>query len=383
MLFMGSIATLQGVSAPATTASPSPSASPSGVAPSASATPAASASPSSTPKPVGSKPIVPAGDATAAPTAKAAPPPTIFISDTENHRIVQIDDMSGKGMKAIGSAGHGLGRLLNPAQVWVDYKQRIYIADKGNHRIIRVDDITGKGWSEMEGFDSPEGVAVRGNEVIISDSATNKVMVYTDFGGNLTKTYTDSRLQHPGHLWLDEKNILYVSCGTDTGGRVVKMTVPEDSTKWTVFEGQGLTGTGFSPSQIITEKKYVWLTDSSSSRLVRCEDLQGRAPHVLGGIGNKMGRFQNPQGLAVDKKGNLYVADTGNDRIIFVPNGDVANWTDFDGKGNSISLRAPSSVFVWSPSPAPEEEEKDSNGKPKKKPSKKSGGSGSGFHIGG
>ncbi|MBK8466943.1 MAG: NHL repeat-containing protein [Chloracidobacterium sp.] len=41
-----------------------------------------------------------------------------------------------------------------------------------------------------------------------------------------------------------------------------------------------------------------------------------RAPSVfVGGVGSTSGQFSSPKGLAVDSKGNIYVADTGNSRI--------------------------------------------------------------------
>ena len=354
--------------------------------------PPSTASPSAAPTASNSsKPILPAAEpATASPTPSASktPQPAIIISDTDNHRILQIDDMTGKGLKALGFPGYGIAHLLRPAQVWVDYKGRIHIADKGNRRIVRIDDISGKGWVEMGGFESPEGVAVRGNELIVSDTGANKVLVYSEFGGNLTSTIMDPRLQRPAHLWLDGQGALYVSCGSDPpGGRIMKQTNRADSSKWVVFEGQGLRGAGFLPSQIITLKDCLWVTDSSSSRLVRCDDLQGHAAREFGGLGQKLGRFQNPQGLAVDQQGNLYVADTGNDRIVFVPNGDVSQWTVWSGKSKGaagLGLRSPNSIFVWSPVPAPEDEEYDKDGKrkPKKDP-KKEGGGGGGFFSGG
>ena len=377
VIFALLVATLQVSSQPkgvptATPSSPAPV-----VSPSANSTP--SASPTSAIVP--SKPIVPAEPE---PQASATPKPNardigILVSDTGNHRIICIQDMKGKNLKSFGFPGHGIGRLLNPAQVWVDHLGRIYIADKGNHRIIRMDNMTGLGWSEMDGFDSPEGVAVNGKQVIVSDSATHKVSIYSDFGGNLTQTLSDPRLHNPGHIWVDDKGEIYVSCGSDPpGGRVVKLVNPGDAngTKWQVFDGKGLKGVGFLPSQVVTQNGDIWMADSSSSRLVRCENMDGKSAREAGGFGQRIGRFQNPLGMAVDQKGNLYVADTQNDRIIFLPGtaaSDPTQWAGWSGHSNdneSISLRNPSSIFVWNPSPPPppDEDEDGKDGKKGKKP---------------
>lgn len=294
----------------------------------------------------------------------------LYVSDTQNHRILRLADISGRGLLTLGVPGHGIGRLLNPEQIWVDSRARIYIADKGNDRIIRVDDITGRGWTEMKGFSAPEGVALTGKELIVSDTGQNKVVVYNDFNGQVVRTYQDSRLSRPGHLWLDEKGALYVSCNQEPAGRIIKITDPSDTTgaKWQFYEGSGLKGIGFSPSQVVTEKKHLWCSDSLGSRLVRCEDMQGRSPLVLGGLGQQVGRFYTPKGLAIDPNGGLYVADSGNDRLVFVPKAEDAPWQVFNSEVEGITLRSPASVFVWSPAPpVPPDETKDKDKKHKDK----------------
>ena len=74
----------------------------------------------------------------------------IYISDAGNHRIIRIDDMTGKGWVTYGTKGSGIGQFEDESNaVTVDTLGRIYIGDEHNHRIVRIDDMTGKGWIEF------------------------------------------------------------------------------------------------------------------------------------------------------------------------------------------------------------------------------------------
>ena len=44
-------------------------------------------------------------------------------------------------------------------------------------------------------------------------------------------------------------------------------------------------------------------------------DASGAVREVVGGAGRQPGEFANPWGLALDSKGNLYVADAMNHRV--------------------------------------------------------------------
>lgn len=309
--------------------------------------------------------------AAAANPAEPAKIKGLWISDQENHRVLYVEDLKGTNHRSFGDPGHGPGRLLNPSQVWVDYKGRIYIADTGNDRIVRIDEMTGRGYIEMDGFDAPEGVASKGNELFISDTGNNKVLVYSDMKGELLRTYEDQRLKHPTALWLDEAGDLYVACGeVGNTGRIVKIIEPADKsgTKYKVYEGAGLKSTGFAPSQIVTNKGQCWMIDPSGNRVIRSDAFEGKTLREFGG------KLFNPQGLAVDEEGGIYVADTGNDRVIKIDPANPSDWVVWNGifpDKNSVSLRRPVSIFVYSPVPPPPPPEDDVDPKTGKKKKKK------------
>lgn len=341
------------------------------------------------PAPSGDQPIVPnpnipetatpapspanVPEASATPSASATPAAEskagLYISDSGNHRIMYLKDISGEGRKVLGRPGHEPGYFLHPSQIWVDPKGKIFVADRDNNRIVRMDEINGLGWTEMPGFNRPEGVASRGDEIYVADTGNNQVIVYAEMDGRPLRSYKDPRLNHPTSLWLDQNKDLYVTCGQDPpGGRVVKLVDPADQTgaKWEIYEGQNLKQLGFAPSQMVTFKRHVWMVDPVASRLIRVDNFQGRSAREWGGYGANLGKFRSPNGLALSKEGNLYVADTGNDRIVEVIGSDPKDWHTYLGAGEGVQLRNPTSIFSWCPVPAPPPPAED--GKKPKKP---------------
>lgn len=319
------------------------------IVPNPNAQPAATASPAAPPPPA-SGPNSPPN-----PTSTGARP-GIYIADTGNHRIVYMEDIEGNGRQVLGRAGHEPGYFLHPSQIWVDPLGKIFVADRDNNRIVRIEQMNGWGWTEMGGFNRPEGVASRGDEIYVADTGNHQILVYKEMNEPPVRTLKDARLQHPTGLWLDQNKDLYVTCGQDPpGGRVVKILSPskEQDTKWEVYDGQNLKALGFAPRQMVTWKRQLWMIDPVASRLVKVDNLSGRSARELGGYGSNLGKFRSPNGLGVSKDGHLYVADTGNDRIVQVVGNDPKDWKVYTGSQEALELRSPASVFSWSPVPAP------------------------------
>ena len=344
---------------------PTPSAEPT---PQATPQPAPDATPTPTPTPAAEPEPEPEPE-----PSKPAKPSRIFISDSENGRVIQMDDMEGTNFIAIGIPGFGLGRLLEPAQVWVDEAGRIYVADKGNNRIVAFRDITGNGWSEMKPYSAPEGVCVSEGKLYIADTGKNRVLVYDRFGGKLLETITHERLTKPNSLWADAKGKIYIGCGqSPPGGMIVQTYISEEVRRFKVFDGKNLaSGSSSAPRQVVTHNKKIWFIDSSGHRLVKMDNIRGRNARISGRYGNKPNQYKRPKGIGIDPQGRIYIADTGNDRLIRIE-GESGETTIFAGGLNpDKQLRAPSSVFVTSPAPPPPKPEDEKEKKKKKKKKKK------------
>ena len=91
----------------------------------------------------------------------------------------------------------------------------------------------------------------------------------------------------------------------------------------------GIAGSGdgelFYPNKITTDGSgNLYIADSSNNRVQKL-DSNGNFISVLGSIGNGDGQFYNPKDVAIDSIGNIYVADADNNRI-----------QKFDSSGNYV-----------------------------------------------
>jgi len=89
----------------------------------------------------------------------------------------------------------------------------------------------------------------------------------------------------------------------------------------------------------------VYVADTGNDRIVIL-DQDGGFLSAFGSEGSGPGRLNSPQGVAVGSDGRVYVADTGNDRIqVFTPGGILLFWFGRDGKLQG-QFRKPTKVQV-------------------------------------
>ena len=127
----------------------------------------------------------------------------IYGVDQENSRILRIDDMSGKGLLAFGKPGKARGQFNYPCGICIDAQDHIYITDtsaemgpKAN-RVIRMDDMTGKNWTTFgtEGkgtnrFRMPGDIAFdRQGRIYICEHINHRIVGIDDITGKNRTTF--------------------------------------------------------------------------------------------------------------------------------------------------------------------------------------------------
>ena len=107
--------------------------------------------------------------------------------------------------------------------------------------------------------------------------------------------------------------------------------------EWTTCKGRtGLrsapagSGTGqFSnPEGIwVDSSGRIYVADTGNSRIVQITDITGAGFIALGTAGSGTNQFNGPTAVTTDAAGNIYIADGGNSRLVEVADMSGTNWT--------------------------------------------------------
>jgi len=269
----------------------------------------------------------------------------LLIADTSNHKIRKvwpdgkITTFAGAGLA--GDTGDGaraeVARLNAPAGLAIDSAGNVYIGDTGNARLRKVrpsgDIVTiagGNGWGgEGDGLGPTSaqvkdinGIALdaEGN-IYLADTGNNRIRKIMKDGSTIERFAGTaasgagadairavlSAINSPHGVVVGKDGSIYFS---DTSNHRVRRVLPN-------LTVETVAGTG--------------------------------APGYFGdGGAARSARLNNPRGLAMDAEGNLYIADTDNHRIRNVNSGGfirtiagtgVGGWRDSDDGGAAISAQ--------------------------------------------
>jgi uncharacterized protein (TIGR03437 family) len=330
----------------------------------------------------------------------------LYIADTGNERIRKVNTagiittVAGKG--TYGYSGDGgpatSAALYGPYGVAVDGAGNLYIADQGNNRIRMVGlagiitTVAGNGTHGYSGdggpatsaeLYAPEGVAVdNAGDLLIADTGNNRIRQVKSGGtvstvaGNGIDSYsgdgglaTSASLVEPSGVAVDSAGNLYIA---DSYSERVRKVTPHGVI--TTVAGDGAYGYGGDggpaaaaslslPSGVAADGAgNVFIADILNNR-IRQVNPGGTISTVAGnGIQSYSGdggpatsaELFWPGGVAVDNAGNLFIADTVNDRIRKVSGGTITTvagngtygYSGDGGPATSAELRGPSGIAV-------------------------------------
>jgi trimeric autotransporter adhesin len=316
----------------------------------------------------------------------------LYIADAMNHRVRKVSPagiittIAGVGTPGLsGDGGPATSAQLNtPAAVAVDASGNVYIVDSANFRVRRVTPggvISTYLVGTVAGRGVPAGLAVDGmGNLYVSDSYLNWVVKVTPSGtvstvaGTGTAGYsgdggpaTQAMLNAPHALALDQAGNLYI---TDSQNRVIRRVTPGGLIATVAGSGnvplptdyEGIPATQLFidyPSGVAADGNgnlyvegawHVYRVNSAGaiSLLVGGglfgyqEGFAGDGgPSVAARLVSDSSPISPSMGLAVDAAGNLYFADTGNDRIR-----QITNPAGFPAQ---MAISNPS--FTWVPAP--------------------------------
>jgi hypothetical protein len=296
----------------------------------------------------------------------------VFVADTDNdtiRRITSVGEVStfAGSAQTFGSAD-GVGsnaRFDAPAGVAVDTNDNVYVADRDNNtiRMITPEQVvstiaglpgsagTANGTGSAAQFNNPSGVAVDANgNLYVADTGNNTIRMITPSGGNWTVstiaglagkagtndgTGASAWFNSPYGVAVDGAGNLYVA---DSVNCTIRKITPVGTT-WIVstiagsagspgsFDGMGSAARFYFPQGIAVDTAgnvYVADTGNDTIRKIEPEGTNWQVG-TIGGLANGQSgsedgtgteaRFWNPEGMAVDNAGSIYVGDTKNNTI--------------------------------------------------------------------
>ena len=274
----------------------------------------------------------------------------IYVADTLNNQISKITPSGTVSVLAgSGTVGYLDGSVLSsqfnhPIGVAVDSGGNVYVADKGNNKIRKITDgiIEDRGLYVMHTFYTTIGqFTTLGNMDIYDELVITATNVYSKGPRTLAAaTYTIDPNQSTTGL-LNRGSVYTTDYGTFQSGTVqyvivyLKTPCPASTPKWDPLQRKCVAACSIPLSSV------------TSNVCTKCSTLTD----VLS-IPDTSVKFNSPYGVAIDSGGNVYVADTGNNRIRKItPNGistlagsGTAGY--LDGSGLSAQFRGPVSVAV-------------------------------------
>lgn len=241
----------------------------------------------------------------------------LYVADTENNRIRKITfhkqsavvtTVAGCGSEGFADKSGTNAKFDRPSKVAVDVSGNIFVADTGNGRVRK---IAPKGMvstiatvdSITEGF-TPAGVAHDSNgNVYVSDTHNSRICMLKALSGWLSIITLSGSKKYDFNDEMEQ-----IRC-VDGVGSKARFAAPH--------------GLAVGPDGNIYVADY-W---NHRIRVISTKDGKIKVSTLAGcedgfGDGNaKSAKFSYPLGVAVDPAGNVYVADTNNDRIrkIFAP----------------------------------------------------------------
>lgn len=287
----------------------------------------------------------------------------VFVADTENHSIRRIDTTSLQVTTFVGLSGTlgstdgtgGNARFAYPTGLAFDRAGNLYVADNGNHTIRKVTPegvvttlagaVGVSGWVDGPGaqarFQVPYDVAVGPGGVVYVVDSYNQVLraispegVVSTMAGSPGKlggsdgSGTEARFQYPSAATVDPTGTVWIA---DYGNQAIRrlaldgqVTTVAGAAASPGAEDGALGNARFSfPADVTIGPDGSLFVVEVGNQTVRRISPTGTVSTFAGAAGQSgtvdgvgaEARFFNPQGVAADLDGNLYVTDSFNHTI--------------------------------------------------------------------
>jgi DNA-binding beta-propeller fold protein YncE len=260
-----------------------------------------------------------------------APDGTIYVADSQNHRV-QAFSAEGVFIRSWGTyapvdSGNAPGGTFNePWGIAVGPDGAVYVADTWNHRIQKfsADGAFITMWGvpglaeQPDQFWGPRGIAVdEVNRVYVTDTGNNRVVIFDASGNFLTQFGNNGinpgEFDEPVGIAVGSDGLVFV---TDTWNQRIQV-FQEDGAggftylrEWSVnaWFGQSINN---KPFLSLDAENNVYITDPDGYRVL-IFDARGEFLRGWGAPSSGVDGFGIPAGIAVDADGKVWVTDAEN-----------------------------------------------------------------------
>jgi len=238
-----------------------------------------------------------------------APSGDLYVADADNHRIRRVSPdgtvttVAGSGQAGTRDGPATTAQFLYPTGVAADQTGALYVADRGAHTIRK---ITSRG--------------------VVSTLAGTGLPGYTDGMGSI------AQFHDPMTVVVDRSGRLFVA---DSGNHAIRMIMPGGRVSTVAgsplagaVDGRGAAARFNWPTGLAVDPRDNLYVADSNNALIRMISPDGQVT-TLAGIGHagsddgpgETAGFHFPTGVAVDRQGDVYVADSANHMIRLISPG--------------------------------------------------------------
>ncbi|VAX09015.1 hypothetical protein MNBD_GAMMA25-101 [hydrothermal vent metagenome] len=241
------------------------------------------------------------------------------------------------------------GDLNQPSDIAISELGDIYVLDGVNHRVV----IFNKNGKLKHHFSTTEpghkktdlamGLAIDRQNIYVTQSNPGRILLFSH-SGVLKKTIYLSGIQDPEPvaLVIDEDEVIW----SDRRNHQVCRTNIRAATSSLCWGEKGSGKSKFHfPFQIVLDaQRYINVVDVLNSR-IQIFNHRGNYFMQVGRSGIGPGELYRPNGLALDKRQNLYVSDSYSGAISIFSNGRYLGKLS-DSAGNQVKLKSPVAMIA-------------------------------------
>jgi sugar lactone lactonase YvrE len=292
------------------------------------------------------------------PTAPGLRNGAVVLYDADSSPILSVP-LYGFGDAPVAALSPNTGSVIstgglstqNPYELALDGAGNMYVGVYSGSNVTRIP--SGGGSASVVNLGTPggrakqniTGVALDGaGNLFIGDHQNSRILVVTPGGqvSVLSITGLSPALGFPTALVFDAAGILYIA--DFTNGRIVEVSS-------LIITGSASTGIGrvlgtgsysFSGSTLTGLSVDNQGTLYAAARTQNSSSIVKVTPSGVASLvsipGNVTPAISNPQGVAVDPMGNLYIVDTAHNRIVQLTNAGVASVLNISGLPTPASL---------------------------------------------